>query len=364
MLTVTALLITPAAAMTAAGQTRPGGPVMARPAQPATPQPARPGPEFLFFGGVDVGSSPSTEILPLPPGTTFTGPNGRSSQVVPTWLANPGTRLYADVISALGKANRYEPLDDLLATHRFDENPGWSFGARVTAPVGRDRWRASVRYYAEAGLELHRNRRIQIADWLSNVGRTFHDGLFTGATAASVTPSTVERGSHGLYYQTLVSGGLELRRGSFGGDFLFRGGPAFAVPIDGSPAIDLELDYRFTAGGVDFHETDGVALAINRSTGVGFKAATGFRRPMGGHALVLDVTLTGLHRTDEIRLSAAPVSVAGSLRGAAAYNTTPTIVFNTIPERTTSLSGSASDHVFVTVNGFRWSVGFTAGIAF
>ena len=322
---------------------------------------------WSVFGGVGVGSSPSNAILPLPAGLPFTAPNGRPSEVVPTWFLEPGSGLLNGVLGSLGHAARLTALDDVLATYNFGRGISWTVGGRATfgpGPKRPDPKRSRRWLWAGLSGEVSHGDLSAIQEAVVEQANAIFDNLLTNAGSPFADATTITRGDYGQYCDILISGGVELPVGHVGGgQLVFRGGPLFAIPISGSFGMDAQLDYGFIVGGVPFHETDNLSLTFRRSGGFGLEAGVEYRR---GRTL-FDVTLSGHDREDEIVITAAPVSVAGTQRGTVAFATPPgvnTITINTIPGLLTSLSGSATDHVLLRSSGFPWSLHFTAGFRF
>ena len=298
---------------------------------------------WSFYGGVGFGSSPSNRMIPLPAGQGFTAPNGRPSEVVPTWFLEPGSGLLNGVLGSLGHSSRFTPLEEVLSAYDFNRGVSWTAGAGATfgrefTPDEQHQRYFWIRAAVEAAQRSRHDARVDPEEDRRHLRRPPHE---CGQPLRGHDDDHQRRLQHVLRHDSVRRSRIRrwtFRRGSLRVPWR---SPLCDTDQRIVQGLDAKLDYGFIVGGVQFHETDNLSLTFRRSGGFGLEAGVKYHR---GRTL-FDVTLSGHHREDEIVISAAPVSVAGAERGAVAFATpsgVDTIVFNNISGLTTSLSGTAN----------------------
>jgi len=318
---------------------------------------------FSVFGGVSGSNSPTVVLQPLPAGAAFTAPNGRPSQIISTWLFQPGTDYLNGVEASLGKTAKMQSLDSVLQS-AFPDEIMWDFGGGIRRKLPLPKFRSADAYFdVTDSVGSGRLSTAELHQLLDQAVAFFLQQLFDGATEKSATGTVSTTGG---YSGTITyAGGLAVYPWS---NVVVKGGASY-VSVLGDPTVtQIRFDYGFTGGGVPFKESDQVDLRYESSGGFGFQAGAGYESRLSQRLrLFLDAMVTGYHRDDRIFLSAHPTSTPGAARGAAAFSTpagSPTIVFSSIPGVPTSLSGTATDYPSFSSSRFVWAPHLRVGLRF
>ncbi|HVL66731.1 MAG TPA: hypothetical protein VM364_05660 [Vicinamibacterales bacterium] len=316
------------------------------------------------FGGYALSpSAPTGTTSPqFPAGPTFTTEGGFTSRAVPSWYFGDGAALFNQTAAQFGSRFGVQippivALDAMLGAAGRQEEPGVSFGARITR-------RLTPRVALEFGFQrsqaragLTRSARTAIEASRASFETSFRGLLNTLPQTDLQVTSAVEGPGEVTATRTVISGALNVgfvRSGAFGAHVTVGAGRA--ASSGGALTARLRGNYQFRFLDVNpITESDTVTIrmpeqdsAVIGIFGGGFTYDVTRRQ-----GLRMDVRVHAGRSGQTVSVDASPAVAHGGPALALPSATNPSIQFSNTAALPSSLSGTTSNLQTFTADGLE-----------